>query len=370
MLRRRLFFSLIPSLTIFAFSTENMPNPIIEGGGGLGLMIPFGSEALGTNPSRISAGGDEKFHIHLDLLQVSFPISVWDDWSPLASDMRHGSRSILSDSSFFDNLWKYDGVPIEGDAGFAVGAFCGPFAISGESHVVSGGVLEHGAVVPWLSLWDSVSYLIRVGISQKFGNWSVGQSLNFRGVVSYIDSVSVYNPEEYKTVFSDLRDSLLDAPSKAPHWRASYTIGTYRSWESGMEVSGAVREIGRESEGHTARPYVDLGTGWRWPQKNVWLWFPMQFLIGAQVDDIVGIDSKDAFLRRTRAGFECQQGFLGKVLETRASAGVQGGWLSAGLGLTLFNTFQFDMATWAEEAGRYVGQKENRHWVLRIRLGV
>ena len=41
----------------------------------------------------------------------------------------------------------------------------------------------------------------------------------------------------------------------------------------------------------------------------------------------------------------------------------------AGLGISFFHVLQIDVATWAEEAGRYVGQNDMRHWTARVRFG-
>jgi len=366
--RKVSLFLLILFFASAAFSSESMPNPVIQGTGGLSTILPSGTDALEYNPSRILIPRDESWHIHLDV-QASPPVRAWDSWSPFVGDLIDGNRSILKDTSFTNLLWEYDGVPIEADLGTALGFSWKNYAIAGEIHVVSGGMLEHGSVLPRLSVWDSVSYLLRFGMAQSFGGWRVGQSIGLRGTIDYIDTASVYDPDEFNVIFNSLRDSLLEAPQKAPHWRATYTIGITREWQTGLEFSGALREIGRDSLGKLARPYFDLGGAWRWPQGLPSKWFPMQFTIGAQVNDILEINTPDAMLRRTGMGIECRQGFGGTALEIRSALGIQSGWPTAGLGISFFRVLQIDVATWAEEAGRYVGQNDMRHWTARVRFG-
>jgi hypothetical protein len=95
----------------------------------------------------------------------------------------------------------------------------------------------------------------------------------------------------------------------------------------------------------------------------------MQFTIGVQVEDILQIESRDAMLRRTGMGIECRQGLGGTALEFRSSLGIQSGWPTAGLGVSFFHVLQIDVATWAEEVGRYIGQNDMRHWTARVRFG-
>jgi len=59
----------------------------------------------------------------------------------------------------------------------------------------------------------------------------------------------------------------------------------------------------------------------------------------------------------------------GTALEIRSALGLQSGWPTAGLGISFFRVLQIDVATWAEEAGRYVGQNDMRHWTARVRFG-
>jgi hypothetical protein len=95
----------------------------------------------------------------------------------------------------------------------------------------------------------------------------------------------------------------------------------------------------------------------------------MQFTIGAQVKDLLEIETLDAMLRRTGMGIECHQGLGETALEIRSALGMQGGWPTAGFAISFFRVLQIDVATWAEEAGRYVGQNDMRHWTARVRLG-
>ena len=69
-------------------------------------------------------------------------------------------------------------------------------------------------------------------------------------------------------------------------------------------------------------------------------------------------------------GAEWEQVLIPWVLKGRLSVGMKGGYPTAGLGGTLFTIFHYEAATWAEEAGYYTGQLEDRYYVMKFGVGI
>lgn len=344
---------------------QGLPNPQAQAAGGTGAYLLHGPDALATNPAHVTSQG---WVAHWDVINFTPPVEAWHNWSPMFGDMLDGDQSLLQDSTFAATLWEYDGVPIQAQLGSAFALGYNSFAASGEVRVTTGALLEHGSVLPRVTVWDSVSYLFRIGQAQPFGKWTLGQSLNLHGLVDYRDTAGFYDPDEFQTVLENLRDSLLDAPDEETQWHATLTLAISRTWKNGWDASTVLREIGRDSAGHARRPYWDFCGGWDIPQLHATGTLPGQLRLGAQLNDVLGIRGTDPFLRRLGLGMEMEQG-LGHILAFRGSLGVHSGWPTAGVGLMIFRWIRLDLATWAEETGRYVGQKAERNWDVRFRLG-
>lgn len=90
------------------------------------------------------------------------------------------------------------------------------------------------------------------------------------------------------------------------------------------------------------------------------------------------LDYEDAFnndrnykpLNKVNMGAEWEQTLIPWVLKGRLSLGMKGGYPTAGLGGNLFTIFHYEFATWAEEAGYYTGQLEDRYYVMKFGVGI
>lgn len=90
------------------------------------------------------------------------------------------------------------------------------------------------------------------------------------------------------------------------------------------------------------------------------------------------LDYEDAFnndrnykpMNKLNMGAEWEQTLIPWVLKGRLSLGMKGGYPTAGLGGNLFTIFHYEFATWAEEAGYYTGQLEDRYYVMKFGVGI
>jgi hypothetical protein len=86
--------------------------------------------------------------------------------------------------------------------------------------------------------------------------------------------------------------------------------------------------------------------------------------------DLMNNDRNWKPLNKINFGAEWEQTLIPWVLKGRLSAGVRGGYPTAGLGGSLLTVFHYEFATWAEEAGYYTGQSEDRYYVMKFGIGI
>ena len=91
---------------------------------------------------------------------------------------------------------------------------------------------------------------------------------------------------------------------------------------------------------------------------------------GFDLEDLLNNERNYKPLNKINFGAEWEQTLIPWVLKGRLSAGVKGGYPTAGLGGNLFSVFWYEFATWAEEDGYYTGQVEDRYYVMKFGIGI
>ena len=87
-------------------------------------------------------------------------------------------------------------------------------------------------------------------------------------------------------------------------------------------------------------------------------------------EDVLNDDQNYKPVSKVNMGAEWEQTLIPWVLKGRLSLGLKGGYPTAGLGGNLFTIFHYEAATWAEEAGYYTGQLEDRYYVMKFGVGI
>ena len=87
-------------------------------------------------------------------------------------------------------------------------------------------------------------------------------------------------------------------------------------------------------------------------------------------EDLLNNDRNYKVFSKLNMGAEWEQTLIPWILKGRLSVGMKGGYPTAGLGGNLFTIFHYEFATWAEEAGYYTGQLEDRYYVMKFGVGL
>ncbi len=85
-------------------------------------------------------------------------------------------------------------------------------------------------------------------------------------------------------------------------------------------------------------------------------------------EDIFNNERNYRPLSKLNFGGEVEQSMLWS-LGMRAAAGFKGGYWTAGAGLSFFNLLHLEAVSWAEEAGYYTGQIEERFYAVNVGVG-
>jgi hypothetical protein len=97
--------------------------------------------------------------------------------------------------------------------------------------------------------------------------------------------------------------------------------------------------------------------------------FARKINFAVDLEDLFNNDRNYKPLNKINFGAEVEQ-YLWWIASARLGAGFKGGYWTAGVGLSLLKALHIEAASWAEEAGYYTGQTENRFYALNIALGV
>ena len=89
----------------------------------------------------------------------------------------------------------------------------------------------------------------------------------------------------------------------------------------------------------------------------------------ADLEDLLNNDRNYKPLNKINFGAEVEQK-LWWIASLRLGGGFKGGYWTAGFGLSLFKSLHLDAVSWAEEAGYYTGQTEDRHFAVNVGLGI
>jgi len=90
--------------------------------------------------------------------------------------------------------------------------------------------------------------------------------------------------------------------------------------------------------------------------------------VALDLEDLLNSDRNYKFLSKVDMGAEVQQD-LWWLMSVRLACGFKGGYFTAGGGLSLLSGLHIDAATWADEAGYYTGQIEQRYYAVTIGVG-
>jgi hypothetical protein len=183
----------------------------------------------------------------------------------------------------------------------------------------------------------------------------------------------LYSEESRKTVQEAVQDSIDEKlKSMADLGSIGHALDAGVIWQHtpDLRFGAAIQNLGMFLNHEPVTPKFTMGLAYspmrlqgngRWKRK---INFAMD------LEDVLNGDRNYKPLNKINMGAEWEQTLIPWVLKGRLALGVKGGYPTAGLGGTLMTVFHYEFATWAEEAGYYTGQVEDRYYVMKFGVGL
>ncbi len=347
---------------------------------GLNLMGRLGNKELRPELARYPLN---KFDMHMDFLGTAIPLNealdglkFYQDHQNSFSDMSalQDDTTLVSDLSTFDRrpikvailhggelAFHNFGMAYWADAQMAPYADVGVLIPQAGVQFIQLDIV--GQIAAATSYFDdrlSVGLGYRMAKRSEMGSFQVALTdLSSKNGRKNIQTMIQDSVDEKVSEFSDI-GNIGHAMDAGVLWQQTPSI------RFGAAIQNLFMNLNHESvtpnltAGVAFAPMVLEGNG-RWKRK---INFAMDY------EDILNNDKNYKALSKLNMGAEWEQTLIPWVLKGRLSVGMKGGYPTAGLGGTLFTIFHYEFATWAEEAGYYTGQLEDRYYVMKFGVGI
>jgi hypothetical protein len=346
---------------------------------GLNLMGRLGNAAKRPMLARYPR---DKFDMHMDFLGTALPVDegldimrFWQDHQESFSDL----SSLQSDTAFANDLASFDRRPVRiavlhggelamhnfGMAYWA-DAQIAPYADVGVLLPQAGVERIHLDIVGQIA--GAYSYFedrLAVGLGYRMAK---RQSV---GTIQV--SLTDLQDERRKDLTQALQDTVdAKVADFADFGSIGHGVDAGVLWQQTpyLRFGAAVQNLFMVLNHEAVTPWLSLGAAYspmalqnngHWKRK---INFAMDF------SDLLNSERNWKPLNKINFGAEWEQTLIPWVLKGRLSAGVKGGYPTAGLGGNLLTVFHYEFATWADEAGYYTGQREDRYYVMKFGIGL
>jgi hypothetical protein len=347
---------------------------------GLNLMGRLGNKELRPELSRYPM---DKFDMHMDFLGTAIPLNEALDGLKFYQDHQASFSQIdelQNDSTLVADLSGFDRRPIKmavlhgGELAFHnfgmaywADAQLAPYADVGVLIPQAG--IEYiqldivGQIAGATSYFDdrlSVGLGYRMAKRAGMGSFQVALTdLSSKTGRKNVQETVQDSVDEKIKEFSDI-GSIGHAVDAGVLWQQTPSI------RFGAAIQNLFMNLNHES----VTPLMTVGVAYspmrlegngRWKRK---INFALDY------EDLLNNDRNYKPMSKLNMGAEWEQTLIPWVLKGRLSVGMKGGYPTAGLGGNLFTIFHYEFATWAEEAGYYTGQLEDRYYVMKFGVGI
>ncbi len=346
---------------------------------GLNLMGQLGNKDLRPD---MAFYPEDKFDMHMDLVGTAIPFSdalqILRFWE--AHQAAFGNLdSLQKDSSFSSDLSKFDRRPVP------IGVMNGGelaihnFGMAYWANAQMAPYADVGVLLPQAGL----AYLQLDVVGQVAGATSfldhrlsvgVGYRMAKRERVGNIQvAVTDLQNQGRQQLTDALQDTLNQKLSQLTDLGSighGIDLGALWQQTQWLRFGGAIQNLGMVLNHQWITPTLTVGLAMT-PvifQKNT-IW-ERKVNFALDLEDLLDADRNYKPLSKINVGAEWEQTLIPWVLRGRLAVGLKGGYMTAGLGGTLFSIFTYEFATWADEAGYYTGQIEDRYYVMKFGVGI
>jgi hypothetical protein len=214
---------------------------------------------------------------------------------------------------------------------------------------------------------------LELATSRSFIDDRLSLGITYRIVSTSSESKEYDVTELQKEGQSGAEDLLRSSASnlrRSEDWGHGMDFGFLWFQTPGLRYGGSVQNLGMKLGHRFVTPIANLGMAWApWILQSNKLW-SRKANIALSVNDIFNDTLGFKPLSKIGMGAEYEMTFIPHVLVGRLSGGFMGGYPTGGVSGTLFSFLRGDFITYAEEAGHFTGQMENRYWMARVGIGL
>lgn len=341
-----------------------------RGAGEAATAMAEDEERLEANPALLGSDTfDRGLHARLTIPTARFPREAWQDVEPHMDLLETGNPDkILANKAFVNSLWSFDKRPVSVGAGLGLAFWKDCWGVSALLWSHPGVQLDHGVVIPQISVWDSTDLHVRAGLSQPFDATRVGVGLHLRGRTGSTITTSLRDPSRLSDEIEGLQDSVKkDFSSGVSELGAGLDLGVLHQLPWDIQIGMRLGDIGmQDGNGEFERPGLDLATAWIPTAFRAGPRWSRRVSVGAGFRDL--LDTQTPLLGRFDLGLSARHNLSPRGTEFRTGAGLRGGWPTADLGLTL-GPVLIDGSVWTRDLDAVLGQSPQEFWDFRLQLG-
>lgn len=276
--------------------------------------------------------------------------------------------SMAADGSLVDDIMLFDRRPVgfgtmpemhfaarstDPDLPIGIGA---AWFLGSSGHFM----LDKGIYVPSASVNVRTDFALRLaGAIDPLPGLSIGISPI---LATYSVLAQTVNLQQYQTVADSLQTKI-DAEQQRlyrPGFGIGWTVGAlYELVPTELRVGAVAYNLFLSMNGQRVPPSYSVGIAYL-PAVLRHQGLMRYVNLALDVQDVTG---EEPFLSKLNMGAEMNLSLA------QIRGGLKGGYPCYGLALNLL-IVQFDFTSWAEEAGLYTGQLEDRHYMFGIRFGI
>ena len=346
---------------------------------GLNLMGRLGNASKRPELARYPL---DKFDMHMDFLGTALPVDegldimrFWQDHQTSFSNM----DDLQNDTSFASDLAKFDRRPVRVAVLHGGELALHNFGMAYWADAVMAPYADVGILLPQAGVdYVQLDLVGQIAGAYSYFDDKLAIGLGYRMAKrERVGNIQISLTDLQKDRRDDLTSALQDTvDNKMSEFSDLGSIGHGIDagvlWQQtgSLRFGGAVQNLGMVLDHEAVTPNVSVGLAYspmrlqsngRWKRK---------INLAFDLADLVNTERNWKPLNKVNMGAEWEQTLIPWVLKGRLSAGIKGGYLTAGLGGNLFTVFHYEFATWSEESGYYTGQQEDRYYVMKFGIGL
>ncbi len=364
------------------------------GMGGAGVAISDDADAVHQNPAGLSQLGFKGSCMPLDTLGYkrnaidTWGLGVGAELDPnLLSRLYHfydnnkttmdsaqkDPKSLLKNQQLFNEIYQFDRLPIPVHTSIDMGGAVRNYGAAIWSDNTMSLQIDRGALTPKAGIRLTSTIAAEAATSRSFIDDRLNLGFGYR-IVAKTDETREYDVTQLqdegqkgatRMVFKSLSNI-----RRSEDWGHGLDFGFIWFQSPGLRYGGAIQNVGMKLYDRFQTPDLSLGLAWaprRFQRNDKWS-RKINFALSTTelLEDTLGYKP----LSKLNFGAEWEQTVIPHVIVGRISAGVKGGYYTAGVSGTLVHLFRGEFLTYADEGGKFTGAVENRYYMFRIGIGL